>query len=344
MISEDKENISCPDCEEKLFSRRQFIKNISVATVAAATSVVAPIEIFSLNKATAESTGVKKTPAETLVKMLYDSLSSEQKGRLTFPWDHSKRSLIQNNWRIVPDSIKDILIPDQQQLVRDIFKGVTNEDSYERFLKQMKDDYGGFGNYTCAIFGKPGEDKFEWVMTGRHLTIRCDGNSVEGAAFGGPIFYGHAVEFYEKPDHPGNVWWHQARLANKVFQALDGKQQKQALLQESPADSPETIKLKGVNDRFNGISVAELSQDQKELVETVMKELLAPYRKEDVEEAMSYLKANGGLDAMHLSFYKEDDIGNDSIWDRWMLQAPAFVWYFRGSPHVHTWINIAAKA
>ena len=34
----------------------------------------------------------------------------------------------------------------------------------------------------------------------------------------------------------------------------------------------------------------------------------------------------------------------DGIWDRWKLEGPAFVWYFRGSPHVHTWINIAHKA
>jgi hypothetical protein len=26
------------------------------------------------------------------------------------------------------------------------------------------------------------------------------------------------------------------------------------------------------------------------------------------------------------------------------VEGPAFVWYFRGSPHVHTWVNIAHKA
>lgn len=340
-----KEKLQCPeypDCdqkEEKVFNRRQFLRTIGVAAIA--TSVVSPTEILISDKASAQA---KKPTSETLVKMLYEGLSENQRKRLTFGWNDPKRSLVANNWRIVPEGIKDILNPDQRQLVKDIFKGVTNEESYERFLKQMKDDYGGFENYTCAIFGKPGEDKFEWVMTGRHLTIRCDGNSLEGAAFGGPIFYGHAVEFFEKPDHPGNVWWHEARLANKVFQALDGKQQKMSLLQESPEDSPETIRLKSRSDQFTGIALADLSQDQKGLVEDVMKELLAPYRQEDVEEAMAYLKANGGLDAIHLSFYKEDDIGDDGIWDRWMLQGPAFVWYFRGSPHVHAWIHIAAKA
>ena len=66
-------------------------------------------------------------------------------------------------------------------------------------------------------------------MTGRHLTTRADGNSEEHVAFGGPIFHGHAASgFDEKVHHPGNVFWHQAELANKVYTVLSGKQQAQA--------------------------------------------------------------------------------------------------------------------
>ena len=64
-------------------------------------------------------------------------------------------------------------------------------------------------------------------MTGRHMTLRADGNTGEHVAFGGPIFYGHAASgFNEKTDHPGNVFWPQALAANKVYQMLDGKQRK----------------------------------------------------------------------------------------------------------------------
>jgi hypothetical protein len=45
-----------------------------------------------------------------------------------------------------------------------------------------------------------------------------------------------------------------------------------------------------------------------------------------------------------MSFYKNLDVGNDGIWDVWQLESPAMVWYFRGSPHVHTWVNIRAGA
>lgn len=87
---------------------------------------------------------------------------------------------------------------------------------------------------AVAIFGEPGTGKFELVLTGRHVTRRCDGDSVAGAAFGGPIFYGRyaADGFNEKPDHPGNAYWFQAKRANEVFQALDGKQREQAMMAE----------------------------------------------------------------------------------------------------------------
>ena len=100
----------------------------------------------------------------------------------------------------------------------------------QNFDKQLEDDCGGFGEeQSIAIFGQPGDGKFEFVLTGRHMTLRCDGNSSENVAFGGPIFYGHApTGGDEDAKHEGNVFWSQAVEANKVYQMLDGKQRKVA--------------------------------------------------------------------------------------------------------------------
>ena len=78
-----------------------------------------------------------------------------------------------------------------RRILDEIFRGVVSPDGYERFQKQMDDDAGGFGEYHVAVFGTPGSGQFEWEMTGRHVTIRADGDSVANAAFGGPIVYGH---------------------------------------------------------------------------------------------------------------------------------------------------------
>lgn len=37
-----------------------------------------------------------------------------------------------------------------------------------------------------------------------------------------------------------------------------------------------------------------------------------------------------------------DDAGHDGVWDNWRLEGPSFVWSFRGSPHVHVWVNVAS--
>jgi hypothetical protein len=314
-----------------MLNRRQFLQSAAGAAAACALGPVAAARTIS-------------PKPEELVASLFGSLSAEQRKVVALPWEDERRTQIGDNWAIVEPAIQDFYTADQQQLVRDIFKGVVSGESHDRFQKQMKDDYGGFGSYHCCVFGEPGRGKYEWVMTGRHLTIRCDGGSTGGTAFGGPIFYGHAMEFNEKPDHPGNVWWHQSKLANKVYVSLDGRQREKALLEGQPPDEPEVTVLRGEKGPFDGIAAGELSKDQKALVAEVMKELLAPYRASDVEQAMAFIEKGGGLDKVHLSFYKEGDLGDDGIWDCWMLQGPTLSWYFRGSPHAHVWVRIADPA
>ncbi len=337
----------CPDCGETVdatnqsrhpfheIPRREFLqKSVKAAVTVAATPL--------LNFASPIFTREMSETAETLVKRLHDTLTETQKKTILLPWNDPRRLRVENNWRVVPQRLGEFYSREQQAIIQEILKAVTSEEGHEKILRAMQDDMGGLDNYSACLFSDGGE-KLAFMLTGRHQTIRADGGAEKNAVFGGPIFYGHAVTFYERPDHPGNVWWHQARLASKVFHALDGKQQKQALvLRGSPADSPASIQLQGEKGAFAGIPVSELSRDQKILVEEVMRSLLAPYRQSDVERVMAAVRANDGVDKLHLSFYQDGDLPDqDGIWDRWKLEGPSFAWYFRGSPHVHTWINIA---
>src|SRR5207253_9035832 len=188
----------------------------------------------------------EKKSSESLVKLLFESLKAQQKKEVCFAWDHKdqKRGLlrvhISNNWRITKPAIKSsFFTADQQKLIRDIFEGLVNPDWVTRFDKQFKDDMGGYGReQSIAIFGAPGSGKFEFVLSGRHGTIRCDGDSADHVAFGGPILYGHAASgYFEKANHPDNVFWHQAQAANNVYQMLDGKQRKQALVPQAPDEA-----------------------------------------------------------------------------------------------------------
>ncbi len=84
-----------------------------------------------------------------------------------------------------------------------------------------------------------------------------------------------------------------------------------------------------------------MSSDQRSLVEEVLQKLVEPYRQTDREEAIRCLQAQGGLEKCSLAFYREGDIGGDQVWDCWRLEGPSFVWYYRGAPHVHVWVNVA---
>jgi hypothetical protein len=253
---------------------------------------------------------------------------------------------LENNWKITKPSIKsDYYTADQQQMVRKIFEGMTNPDWLERWDRQLKGDVGGFGkNQSLAIFGEPGGEKFEFVLASRHMTLRCDGNSAEHVAFGGPILYAHeGDDLYEKPTHPHNVFWHQAQAANKLYDMFDGKQRTKALVVKG-MPSEELIGFRGEKGTFDGIAVKDFAADQKEHLQGVLKLLLEPFRQSDQDEVVRCLKVQGGLDACHLAFYEEGDLGKDGVYDNWRLEGPSFVWYFRGTPHVHVWVHVADSA
>lgn len=319
--------MQCPDCG--VVDRRGFLKTAALGGVALAA------------EAASKFTG----SSETLVTTFYRSLTEEQKKVIAFPFDHALRSKVDANWFITPARVGKSFTEDQQAMITEIFKSLHNPEFVPKVFWHIEEDAGGIGNYSVALFGEPGTGKFEFVLTGRHCTVRCDGDSVEGAAFGGPIFYGHASQSgNEKPDHPGNVYWYQAKRANEVFQALNGKQREAALLgNPRPEKSNATVALKKPGEELAGLPVSEMTRDQRKLVEKVMADLLLPFRKKDADEAMKLIRANGGVDKLSMSFYKNLDIGNDGVWDVWQLESPSMIWYFRGSPHVHTWVNVQSK-
>ena len=312
----------CPDCGENL-SRRQFMKT---AAAAAAVAAWAP----SIDE-----------DSEALVAKFYKTLTDAQKKEIVLPWSDKRRTEVQNNWHVTPIRIGRFFDKKQQALLKDIFRGLLSDDGAARLRKSMKDDSGGFQNYSCPVFGEPGTKQWEWVMTGRHLTIRCDGNTTRNYAFGGPIFYGHATTFREGAKHKGNVWWPQAQAANKLFQALAGEQRKKALIDKSPRDRARAIQI-SVKGPFQGLAFGDLDKDTKPLAENIVKSLLGPFRKRDTDEAMKMLKKDG-LDKLHIAFFKDEDIGDDGVWDNWRIQGPSMAWYFRGHPHVHTWAGVKQK-
>ncbi|MBI1312190.1 DUF3500 domain-containing protein [bacterium] len=320
----------CPDCDSDV-TRRRFLQQVGAGAFALGAVPFLAGGRDALAAPTATSA------AETAVKRLYESLNEKQSSVVCLPFNHALRKKINANWRITEARISsEFLSNEQLAIVDDVLKGITSEEGYDKLQRQMKADAGGLPGYSFAIFGLPGTDQFEFELTGRHLTLRADGNSVPGAAFGGPIVYGHGVG---KPSQ--NLFFNQTQQVNKVFQALDPAQAKQALVEFSPTE--DAVALQGQKGKFPGLAVSDMSSDQQELVEQTLKSLLGVYRPEDVDEALAVLKQGGGLKTLHMAYYQDSDLEDDKVWDVWRIEGPSFVWHFRGDPHVHAYINIGLK-
>jgi len=333
-------HLSCPDCAGGA-SRREFIKT-AVGGIAATAVSGSLLSVMSRQSGGAV---VPAATSETLVGQLYKTLNDKQRKTICFPFQDPRRSKVDNNWHIIKPNIKAVFEPEQRDLVRQIFMSMHSEEYAQRVFEQVDHDNqeakaGGFEGCSVAMFGEPGK-QFEFVFTGRHVTRRCDGNSVDGEAFGGPIFYGHAaLSDNEAADHPGNAYWYQAKRANELFQALDGKQRKIALNDNPRTEKgTDTVALTGSERGLSGIRMSDLTHDQKDLAWKVMNDVLAPFRKTDAAKAMKLIE-DAGRDKLHFTFYNYMDIGNDGVWDIWQIEGPSMVWYFRGAPHVHTWVHV----
>ena len=175
----------------------------------------------------------------------------------------------------------------------------------------------------------------EMALKERELALK----EREGSLFKNPIVISAIAVFVGLLSNAISDW-----LTKDRRLAEETRQREVALLGKGRMEQGlETVKLKGKSEGLPGIAVGDLSADQKAQVRKVMSDLLAPFRKKDSDEAMKYIEA-AGFDKLHMAFYKNQDIGNDGVWDVWQLEGPNMVWYFRGSPHVHVWANIKAKA
>jgi hypothetical protein len=340
MLPADK-TPSCPECETGApIARRDFIR------VLGATAAVAVAGLTPLQKARA-ARAEKQREAEALVFELFKTMDADQKKKLVLPWDAGAKGGLPARHMTHNAAVGKSVIGleydrKQAEILLKIFKAIGNgEEGYKKLSRNKGfDNSGDFENIGALIYGEPAEGKkFSLVFAGHHLTVRCDGDSDEKTAFGGPLYYGHTPNGYAT----NNVFYHQTKIVTELHDALDSKQRKVAVMPGKWRDEHGTIKPPAKDAKLPGISINDMSKDQKELVEKVMKELVSPYRKEDGDEVMEIIKTNGGMEKISLAFYEEGTRTKAEPWTYWRLEGPGFVWSFRALPHIHTFVNINAK-
>ena len=99
-----------------------------------------------------------------------------------------------------------------------------------------------------------------------------------------------------------------------VRSAVQETQREAALLSKSPDDNAAAIRLKKNAETLPGLSVSDMTSDQVNGVKQVLEDLLMPFRNEDRNESIKLIE-KAGFDDLHLSFYNDEDIAQDGVWD-----------------------------
>lgn len=334
----------CPECEQVVESseldRRGFIRVVGEATSLLAVGA-AGTSLVRADEPAPRAAATQAKPAEALIRELHSTMTDEQKRTLVLPWNDRARKGMYN--APINQRIGQAYTQPQQELIERILRSISSGDAGFRQMTRGGTFDGSRSLQGCGanIFGDPTNgQRFAWVFTGHHLTVRCDGNSEPGAAFGGPIYYGHSPDGYS----PRNIFNYQTRAVLNVFDALTEAQRRQAVVSGNPGEHEPSVRFRAAGQAVPGLPASELTADQRRLIETVMREVLSPFRREDADEVMQIVRTNGGVERIHLAFYQDRGAEDNNRWHFWRLEGPGFVWNYRVLPHVHTYVNIAARS
>jgi hypothetical protein len=347
----------CPECADgpdqpEVVDRRNFIRVVGEQTVgllAVGGLAVSAPSLLADGSRFATPAARPRKPAEDLVRLLHATLTEEQRRVVVLPWDHGAA-----NGRATPTRLRmynspinrrigQVFTARQQELIERTLRAISSdEEGYRRVTRNGTfDASGALTGCGVNIFGEPdGNRPYSWVFTGHHLTVRCDGNSEPNAAFGGPMYYGHSPDGYSQR----NCFYYQTRSVLSVYDALNERQRGMAVVRGTPGELEPSIRFRPRGQAMPGLPISEMTRDQKQLVERVMRDVLSPFRAEDANEVMDIIRRNGGMQHIHLAFYQDGRMNDNNRWHFWRLEGPGFVWNYRVLPHVHTYVNIAARA
>ena len=276
--------------------------------------------------------------ADERARRFYASLDDEQRAETCVDYNHPLRQYHNRGVWGGGRSVFTGFNRGQRQMLTDLLYAGVSTPGRERIPQEDMIRWTGIHSMRVLMCGDPTSSAYQVIFTAAHLNLRVGGKSSEGTAFGGPQVYGDQ-RGNERQGLPGNVYRDQFVLAQQLLHGLDPGRKKLAMLEEAPVQTQ--IELQGRHGSFPGIPVAELAPPEKAQVRDIVDLILSSYPEADVAYARECLNANGGTDALHLSYYQHGEDGDIFDGQVFRLEGPAAVFYFRGFPHVHAFLNVA---
>jgi hypothetical protein len=277
--------------------------------------------------------------ARELAVSFFESLSSQQRARACVDYDHPLRQYHNRGVWGGGLWVNPINLGwEQRRILTDLLYAGLSEAGRGRVPEEYFTRCPGVHSMYVLVCGNPKTPPYQVILTGPHLNLRIGGRSREGAAFGGPLVYGDQ-RGNEVAGLPGNLYRFQFQTAQRLFETLDPEAKHLALRRTSPNQT--VIQLQGRTGSFDGVELSALSPESRTVARELIDGILSTYPEEDSAHAWACLDHNGGLEKLHLSYYQDSSPDGDRRYQNFRLEGPAAVFYFRGSPHVHAFINVA---
>ncbi len=277
------------------------------------------------------------TPRELAIRF-FDSLNVEDRKRICVEYDdpirqYHNRGVRGAGLRINPVSLN----WEQRRIVNDLLHAGLSEAGRQRVPNEFFTKWPGVHSMSVLLCGSPKTPPYQLILTGPHLNLRVGGRGREGAAFGGPLVYGdqrgNSIQGL-----PGNLYRFQFQTAHRLFQSLRPEQRRLALQKASPIQTD--IQLQGSQGPFAGVEIATLLPESRTIARELIEGILSTYPAEDVAYGWQCLERNGGAERLYLSYYEDSEVDRSGQFQNFRLEGPAAVFYFRGYPHVHAFINL----
>jgi hypothetical protein len=291
-------------------------------------------------------------PAEEMAAAannLLAALNSDQRAKALY----EMKDEVRFDWHFIPKPRKGLpvkeMTPSQRNLAHALLSTGLSQAGYvkaatimslEQVLFDLEKQKGPTRDaelYYFTIFGAPGKSAWGWRVEGHHVSLNF---TVEGARVLAvtPSFMGcNPGEVREGPRKGLRVLGAEEDLARQLVKSLDAAQLKIAIVAtNAPREIITSNDRKARNLEPVGISMSALTQPQKELLLSVLKEFVYRYRNEIAESDLQRIR-QAGEDKIQFAWAGGLEVGQPHYY---RVQGSTFLMEYdntqNNANHVHT--------